>query len=81
MHRFQSICLLLVSILAAISLFIPFQSIRNQTNFDTLQNYTVMKWLIILIAVLSFVNIFLYFKRKWQMKVTLVIIEIGRAHV
>lgn len=72
MQRFQSICMLIVSILAALSLVLPLKSIRNQTHFDVLNNYLVMKWLIISIAAISLANIFLYFNRPLQMKVCLV---------
>lgn len=72
MQRFQSICFLLVSILAGLSLVLPLKSIRNQTHFDALNNYLVMKWLIIGIAAISLINIFLYFNRPLQMKVCLV---------
>lgn len=72
MQRFQSICMLIVTILAALSLVLPLKSIRNQTHFDVLNNYLVMKWLIISIAAISLVNIFLYFNRPLQMKVCLV---------
>lgn len=71
MQRFQSICLLVVSILAGLSLVLPLKSIRNQTHFDILNNYLVMKWLIIAIASISLINVFLYFNRPLQMKVCL----------
>ena len=73
MQRFQSICLFIVSILAASSLFVPFKSINVKTNADVLNNYFIMKWLLIAVAVLSLVNIFLFINRTLQLKFVLVI--------
>lgn len=73
MQRFQSISLFIASILAASSLFVPFKSINVKPNADILNNYFIMKWLLIAIAVLSFVNIFLFFRRSLQMKFVLAI--------
>lgn len=71
MQRFQSLCLFIVSILATTSIFLPFKGIRNKTNFDVLSNYFIMKWLILGIAVVSLINIFLFFNRSLQKSIVM----------
>jgi uncharacterized membrane protein len=69
-QRFQSVFLLIASILSFVMMFTPFQSIANSPNNDSVSSNPLIYYTLIGLSILALANIFLYSNRRLQIKLT-----------